>query len=70
MEKLLLRAFFIGKELNVIDEQGVNGAVVAFKLFNRVVLQGFYHVLNKALGVHIDHLRVGLAGHDAITHRM
>ena len=36
--------FFIGKELNVIDQQGVNGAVVTLKLFDGVVLQRFNHV--------------------------
>ncbi len=70
MEKFFLRSFFIGKELDVIDQQRINGAVVAFKLFDRIVLQGFYHVLNEALGVHIHHFRIRLAGHNAVTHRV
>ena len=70
MEKLFLRSFFIGKELNVIDQQRINGTVVAFKLFDRIVLQGFYHVLNEAFGVHIHHFGIGLTRHNAVAHRM
>ncbi|MNP09831.1 hypothetical protein D3C76_1019510 [compost metagenome] len=70
MEKFFLGSFFISKELDVIDQQRINGTVVAFKLFDRVVLQGFYHVLNEALGVHIHHFRIGLACHNAVTHRV
>ena len=70
MEKLFLGSFFIGKELNVIDQQGVNGAVVTLKLFDGVVLQRFNHVLNETLGVHIDHFRVRLTRHNAVPHRV
>ena len=70
MEKLFLRSFFIGKELNVIDQQRINGTVVAFKLFDRIVLQGFYHVLNEAFGVHIHYFGIGLTRHNAVAHRM
>ncbi len=63
-------SFFIGKELNVIDQQGVNGAVVTLKLFDGVVLQRFNHVLNETLGVHIDHFRVRLTRHNAVPHRV
>lgn len=70
MEKLFLGSFFIGEELNIVDQQCVNGAVVAFKLFDGVILQGFYHVLHKALGVHIHDFRVGFARHNAVTHRV
>ena len=41
VEKFFLRSFFIGKELDVIDQQRINGTVVAFKLFDRIVLQAF-----------------------------
>lgn len=41
VEELFLRTLFIGEELNIIDQQGVNGAVIAFKFFDGVVLQGF-----------------------------
>ncbi len=54
MEELLLRALLVGEELDVIDEQGIDAAVVTLELFNGVVLQRFHHVLNKPLGVHID----------------
>ncbi len=70
MEKLFLRSFFISKELNVIDQQRINGTVVAFKLFDRVVLQGFNHVLNEALGVHIHDFGIRLTRHDAIANRV
>ena len=70
MEKLFLRSFFISKKLNIVDQQCIYGTVVAFKLFDRVVLQSFNHVLNKALGVHINHFGIRLARHNAVTHRM
>ena len=70
MEKLFLGSFFVGKELDVIDKQCVNRTVVAFKLFDRIVLQGFYHVLNEALGVHIHHFRIWLTRHNAVAYRM
>ena len=54
MEELLLGALLVGEELDVIDEQGIDAAVVTLELFNGVVLQRFHHVLNKPLGVHID----------------
>ena len=63
-------SFFIGKELNVIDQQGVNGAVVTLKLFDGVVLQRFNHVLNETLRVHIDHFRIRLTRHNAVAHRV
>ena len=67
MEKLFLRPFFIREELNIVNQQSVNGTVVAFKLFDRVVLQGFDHVLHKTLGVHIHHFSVWLTRHNAVT---
>ena len=70
MKKLFLRALFISEKLNVIDQQGVNGAVIALKFFNSVVLQGFYHVLYKALGVHVNHFRIGFTRHNSVTNRM
>ena len=70
MEKLFLRALFISKKLDIIDQQGVNGAVVALKFFNGVVLQSFYHVLHKALGVHVNHFCVGFTRHNPVTNRV
>ncbi len=67
MEELFLRTLFIGEELNIIDQQGVNGAVIAFKFFDGVVLQGFYHVLHETLGVHIDHFSIWLTRHNAVA---
>ena len=70
MEEFFLRALFVGKELDVIDQQRVDGAVVAFKLFDRIVLQSFNHVLHKTLGVHIHHFRVRFTRHNAVTDSM
>jgi hypothetical protein len=64
----LFGSFFIGKELNVIDQQGVNGAVVAFKLFDGVVLQRL-PCPEQTLGVQ-PHFGVRLTRHNAVTHRV
>ena len=65
-KKLFLNRSLLAKELNIIDQQGINGSVVAFKLFDGVVLQRFNHVLNKTLEVHIDHFGVRFARHNAV----
>ncbi|MNH16116.1 hypothetical protein D3C79_757460 [compost metagenome] len=70
MEELFLRTLFIGKKLDVIDQQRIDRTVITLKFFNGIVLQGFDHVLNKAFRVHIDHFGVGLAGHDAVAYRV
>ena len=67
MEKLFLRSLFIREELDIVNQQRVNGTVVAFKLFDRIVLQGFNHVLHKTLGVHIHHFGIRLSRHNAVT---
>ncbi|STE65024.1 Uncharacterised protein [Escherichia coli] len=69
VEKLFLRSFFISKKLNIVDQQCIYGTVVAFKLFDRVFCRALT-ILNKALGVHINHFGIRLARHNAVTHRM
>ena len=67
MEELLLGALLVGEELDVIDEQGIDAAVVTLELFNGVVLQRFHHVLHEPLGVHIDDFRIFFALLDGIA---
>ncbi|CSC15440.1 Uncharacterised protein [Vibrio cholerae] len=70
VEELFLRTLFVGKELNIVDQQGIYTAIVAFEFFNRVVLQGFYHVLHETLRVHVHHFSVRVVINNRVTHRM
>ncbi|MNH17952.1 hypothetical protein D3C79_776410 [compost metagenome] len=56
--------------MNIIDQQRIHRAVVAFEFFNGVILQRLDHVLHKAFRVHIDHFGIGLTRHDAVAYRM
>src|SRR5690606_32951928 len=49
MKKLLLRALLVGKELDVVDQQGIDRTVVALELIDRIQLQRLHHVGDEAL---------------------
>ena len=68
MEKLFLGTFLTGKKLNIVDQQRIDRAVIAFELVDCVVLQRLDHVRHKALGVQIHYLRGGPVGDDGVTH--
>ena len=60
MEKLLLSAFFPGKKLDVIDQQGFGTAVVLLKCFNAVTAQGLDHLRDKTFRLKVQHLGPGV----------
>ncbi len=65
-----LRSFFIRKELNVIDQQRINRTIIAFKLFGSHCFAGPLPCPERSARVHIHHFRIGLARHNAVTHRV
>ena len=67
MEELLLGALLAGEELDIVDEQGVDRAVVPFELVDAVMLQGLDHLRDEALRVQVDHPGLGIGIEDGVT---
>ena len=60
MEELFLGPFLAGKELDIIDEQGIYRAHTLLEGIDGVVLQGLDHFGHEAFGMKIEHLVLGL----------
>ncbi len=60
----------LAKELNIVDQQCVNGAVVAFKLFDGALFcRAFTMSCTKRSGI-TPTFALGFARHNAVTHRV
>src|SRR5690606_14175316 len=70
MEELLLRAFLLGKELDVVDQQRIYRTIEALEFIDRVELRRLDHVRYETLGMQVDHLRIGILLEQVITHGM
>ena len=55
MKELFLGTLFLREELDIVNQQCVEGAIRGLELIDRVVLQGAHHVADKLLRVHISH---------------
>ena len=70
MEEFLLRAILAGKELDVVDQQRIERAIVPLELVDHVVLQRLDHVGDEALGMEIDDAGVAVVREDLIADGM
>src|SRR3569833_1326642 len=68
MEELLLLALLTGEELNVVEQQRGDRAVITLKFINGVVLQRLYHIADETFRMQIDNLCIGFALQHHITH--
>ncbi|MNE56050.1 hypothetical protein D3C80_1509270 [compost metagenome] len=50
MEKFLLRRFFAGQELNVVNQQNINVAVFVAEAFTAVITDGIDEFIRELLG--------------------
>src|SRR5262252_9301449 len=64
MEKLFLSALFISKELNVIDQQHIGGAVALAQLWHALQANAGYHFIGEALTGSVDDPHTGAIGHE------
>src|SRR4029079_18799397 len=62
VEKLLLGAVLVGKELDVIDQEQVERVVEALEFIKRLLLVGAHHVRDVLLGMRVAHLRLFALG--------
>jgi hypothetical protein len=67
VEELLLGAIRAREELDIVDEQGVDRAVVPLELVDAVVLQGLDHLRDEALGVQAGHPGLRICIEDGIA---
>ena len=70
MEELLLRALFASKKLDVVDQQCVNGSVIALEIVDRIQLQCLDHIGDEPLGMQVDHPGFRVALQQRIPHRV
>jgi hypothetical protein len=61
VEELLLRALLAGDELDVVDEQQIEGAIFRAKLAGAVIADGIDEVVGEALGGEIEQAPGGVA---------
>src|SRR3546814_409505 len=57
VEELLLRALLVGKEVNIVDQQGVDGAVQILELVHASMPDGRGEMIHPLFGADIDHAR-------------
>ena len=67
MEEFLLGAFLAGEELDVVDEQGIDGAIMGLEGIHVALLQGLDHVADEALRVQVHRAGVGTTAGDHVT---
>jgi len=70
MEKLLLRPFLAGKELDVVYEQGFQRSVETFEFVDGIVLEGTDHVRDEPLGMKIGNIGAGSLREDCLADRL
>ena len=70
MEEFFLRAFLAGEELNVVDQQRIEGPVDPLEVGNPVVLQGTDHVGDETLGMDVGDFGVRIPIEDQVSDRV
>ena len=70
IEEFFLRALFVGKKLDVINQQQIKRVVTLFEFIKRLALVGFDHIRHKLLGMDVEHFGAGHIGQQAVTHGM
>ena len=70
VEELFLRAVLAVEELDVVDQQQVERAVVALEVVERLVLVGAHHVGHVGLGVDVADPGAGFAREDVVADRL
>ena len=70
VKKLLLRALLVGKKLHVVNQQQIERVVALLELVKSLALVGFHHIGDELLGMDVEHLGIGVVGHQLIAHRV
>jgi hypothetical protein len=70
VEELLLGLFFALEELDVVDQENVDVPVAIAELDRLVVLDRDDEFVGELLARHVDDVRIGIGGDDAMTDRM
>ncbi len=68
VEELFLRTVFVGKELDVIDQQKIERVVALFELVKGAALVGFNHIRNELFRVDVENLGVRLVFEQLVAH--
>src|SRR5690554_3628065 len=67
VEKLFLRTLLAGKELDIVDQQGVDRTVVAFEFVDGVQLQRLDHIGHKSFRTQVRHLGLRVTTDNLVT---
>src|SRR3989338_7015040 len=70
MEKLLLRSFFGGDEMNIINQEHIHGAVAALKLFRTAVFNRGNKFIREFFAGGVEHGRGRALLKDFVTDRL
>jgi len=67
MEEFFLGSFFILQELDIIDDETVDGTVFFLKIFDRMVLNSVNDFVGESLAGNIFDFRVGTGIQDSVA---
>ena len=70
IEELLLRAVLAAEELDVVDQEKVERAVIALEVVERLVLVSAHHVRDIRFGMDVADFRGGVALQDVVAERL
>ena len=70
VKKLFLRSLFSREELNIVNEEHVEGAVTSLEFPHRVALQRHNHIAHKAFRMNIGHATVGILAEKMLANRV
>ncbi|MNS87957.1 hypothetical protein D3C72_1219150 [compost metagenome] len=70
MEEFLLGGLFAGEELDVVDEQQIDGAITILEVHRLVVADGVDQLVGELLRAQIRDLGAGVVRQDVVGHRM
>ena len=68
MEEFFLCAFLVGKEMNIVNQQGVHRTIITFQLVQLAILECVHHILDEALCAHVEDFGVFLMCHNGIAY--
>ena len=70
MEELFLRVFLASKEVDVVDQQRVDGAVEILEFDLPAVADRRHHLVKPLFGTHVNDARVSLLGQNRVADTM
>ena len=70
MKQLVLEAFFVLHELDVVDQKDVTFSIVTFERNGGIPPQGLDEVIEEGFGCDIEHPVSGIVLEDVITNRV